>query len=344
MFAGCMAVVTTPTHAQTRVRGHVLLPRTAGATVLSTYINASANRVLAVGDFLESAAVARQIHLESDRIAMENSIKWVETYFERRKLNREYRDELKKDYQERKFSIAQATHKRIINSESVADPTSDLNYMLNALLGDENAFAAIFLADEPVISCRDMELTVNDISSILMNAGSGNEFQLGKTVLLDTIWPKVFDRAEFEEIRLKYDAARERTIDEIRQGDLSLATFEHLNRLLVELSKNFEQVYLWQRMRETIDIATLVHYKEVGNRFIRTQRAGALRAFASKDPSAYELRFQFDGDKLTDLLRYCSSHHVNFASSANSAIDVYARLYQSLRTIYLEFITNVDAF
>ncbi len=335
---------TTSTYAQNRVRGHVLLPRTAGATVLSTYINASANRAVAVGDFLESAAIARQIHLESDRMEMENSIKWVETYFERRKLNREYRDELRKDYQETKASIALAYHKRITHADTVADPTKDLNYMLDALMGDQNSFAAIFVADKPIMNSENMELSPNDVLRINMDAGSGNKFKLGKAVLIDTIWPKAFDAPVFDDIRFRYDAMRKQTQDEIREGNLSLRTFEGLNRLLGELSEKFEDYYTWQRIKDTksMDLAGLVYFKESGNRFVQTQRAGALRAFSAKDPRGYEMRFQFDGDTLTDLLRYCSTHHVKFASPEPTDQDLYAKLYQSLRVIYLEFITDPD--
>ena len=341
---GAVSSYDTTAYGQTQCRGHVILPRTSGATVLSTYINASANRIIAQGDFLESAAVARQINLESDRIAMENSIKWVETYFERKKLNREYRDELRKDYQEKKASISLAYHKRILYGDTVADSTKELNYMLNTLMGNQNSFAALFVSEEPVMQSRDMELTPDDIAGIKIDAGSGNNYQLAKPILIDSIWPKVFDPPEFDVIRARYDEIRLKTLNEIRNGTLTLKTFEELNRTLAELAEIFERHYTWDRIKQlkTMDLAGLIYVKQTGNRFVQNQRAGALRAFSAKDPSAYELRFQFDGDKLTDLLRYCSTHHVKFASPGPSQNELYARLYQALRVIYLEFITDID--
>ena len=87
----CTLFWTTPTYAQRPpIRGHVYLPRTHGATVLSTYIDAEARRMVAVGDLLESMAIARRINVESDREAMKNSVLWVETYFTRKELNRQY--------------------------------------------------------------------------------------------------------------------------------------------------------------------------------------------------------------------------------------------------------------
>jgi len=329
---------------QVQIYGNVILPRTSGASVLSTYINAVANRINAQGEYLKSAAAARQINLESDRIAMENSMIWVETYFERKKLNREYRDELRKDYQERKTSIALAYHKRIQFGDTVADPVEELNYMLNTLMGNQNSFAALFVADESVMKSRDMELTPDDVAGIRMNAGSGNTFTLSKPILVDSIWPKVFDPSEFDAIRSRYDYIRLQTQNEIKNGNLTLKTFEELNRTLAELAEIFERYYTWDRVKElkTMDLAGLVYVKETGHRFVQNQRAGALLAFSAKDPSAYQLGFQFDGDTLTDLLRYCSTHNVKFASAPAAKTDLYARLYQSLRVIYLEFITDVD--
>lgn len=346
MLLQCFFYATTVVQAQSGVRGHVILPRTEGATVLSTYINASANRVVANGDFLESAAIARQIHLESDRIAMENSIQWVETYFERKKLNQEYRDDLRKDYQERKASIGRAFHQRIASNDIVADPTAELNYMVHGLIGNDNAFAALVIPDKPVMKSQDLVLTPNDVSVIVMDAGSGSQFKLGNPVLVDSIWPKGFLRPEFEAARQEYDTVRKQAKREINQGNLSLETFEELNRSLAKLSDQFEYFYTWDRVknRKTMDLTAFVYFKDVGNRFIRTQRAGALRAFSLKDPNAYEARFQFHGDKVTDLLRYCSIHHVKFANPNREGMDVYAKLYRALREIYLEFITDIDTF
>jgi len=64
-------------------RGHIFLPPTRGATVLSTHIDAQARYIAAVGDFLESRAIARRIEADAFDREMDNALKWVETYFER---------------------------------------------------------------------------------------------------------------------------------------------------------------------------------------------------------------------------------------------------------------------
>ena len=121
---------------QVPIRRHVYLPRTHGATVLSTHIDAEARRLVALGDFLESSAVARRINIEADREAMKNSVLWVETYFMRRKLNMEYRDDLRIDYAESQLMITSATHRRIVQGGSLGDVTDEIHFMMNRLNAD----------------------------------------------------------------------------------------------------------------------------------------------------------------------------------------------------------------
>ena len=178
ILIGCSIVFASslsPAFAQVGVRGHVFLPRTEGATVLSTHINAAANRLVALGDFMESAAIARQINLESDRIAMENSLLWVETYFERRKMNREYRDEARIDYKESQQIRMQERHHRIDSRDMSDDLVGDLNYMLAALIRDQNAYAAIFLGAEPHMTAIDQSLGPNEVTQIILEETSGPE-------------------------------------------------------------------------------------------------------------------------------------------------------------------------
>lgn len=329
---------------QGRMRGHVRLPRTQGATVLSTYINASANRLVATGDFLESAAIARRIHLESDRVAMENSIQWIETYFERKRLNKEYREADRIDYLESRTLRNMTAHRRVTTGEVSGSPAEALNYMLRSLLGDENAYSSIFLNEKPEMSSDNLFLTPNDVSHIRIRSGSGGSFQLSKPMLVEDIWPKVFDRSEFTQIRGEYDLARSKVLREIDKGDLSRSTFEELSGVLMRLEERFDEVYQYKTMKDTIDLATLIQYKEIGRDFFLSQRTGALRAFASNDPEGYEMKYHFDGENLSDLLKYCAVHRLTFDDPDFDGSDTYAKLYSSLRSIYIEFVVKAPQF
>ena len=336
-------------HGQQQVRGHVWLPPASGATVLSTQIHAQAARAVAMGDFLESAAIARRINLESDRIAMENSIQWVETYFEKRRLNREYRDAERLNYEESQLQIGRAKHRQIMYARPPGDASDEINFMMNRLVADSNAYRAIFLGDLRSLQEMDLPLTPNDLSHILLvqSGGSGGALTLRPTdpELVSEHWPTIFVRPEFDDLRQAYDQVREKALEEVRSaGRLSVLTLEEVQGTLRRLEQKFEEVYQWKRMKGTVDIATFSHYRETGESYFRAQAAGTLRAFAMNDPGSYSGDLRFDGDTLVDLLRYCSQYNLLFAEPAPGDEPTYARLYQQLRQLYVEFIPDQPSF
>lgn len=329
---------------QGRMRGRVFLPETQGVAVLTAYINATSNRLVAMGDYLESVARSRKIHLEADRIAMENSIQWVETYFEKKRLNKEYREADRIDYLESRTLRNQTLHQRVTTGDVSGTPSEALNYMLKVLIGDENAYASIFLNDEPRMTCDDFFLTPTDIANIKISSGGGGSFQLSEPILIEDDWPIVFDEDEFAQIKIAYDEARKKASIEIDAGNLTSGTFKELTSILKELEESFEDYYQFSKRKDEFDLAALVEFKEIGRRFFLSQRTGALRARLSDDPRSYRMQYQFDGEKMSDLLKYCASHQLKFSEPDEDGRDTYARLFSGLRIIYSEFIAQAPSF
>jgi hypothetical protein len=341
--------MTGSLYGQQRVRGHVWLPPASGATVLSTQLHAQAVRAVAMGDLLESAAIARRINLESDRIAMENSIQWVETYFERRKLNREYRDAERLNYEESQLQIGRAKHRNIMYARPPGDASDEINFMMNRMVADPDAYRSIFLGDLRSLQKMDLPLTPNDLSHILLKqtGGSGGALILRPTdpQLVSEHWPTIFVRPEFDELRRGYDQVRAKALAEVRtSGQLSVLTLEEVQAALHQLQQKFEDVYQWKRMKGTVDIATFSHFREAGEKFFRAQAGGTLRAFAMNDPDSYSGDLRFDGDTLIDLLRHCSQYNLLFAQAAPGDEPTYARLYQQVRQLYIEFIPDQPSY
>lgn len=350
VFLGALLLfLVGPVQAQRRVRGHVFLPPAAGATVLSTHLHAQGVRAVAMGDFLESAAIARQINLESDRIAMENSILWVETYFERRRLNREYRDEERLDYQERKLVVGRYNHKRIEQSDPGGDFAGGINFMMGRLIADPTAYRDIFLGQIPNIAGTDFSLSSEDLGHVLLQQAGGSEgartMRPTDPELVSETWPGVFMRPEMEQQRINYDQVRQKALQEIRDNDqLSVLTLEAVQRSLGELQTKFDEIYVWARMKGTLDIATFSHSRQVGENFFRAQAAGTLRAFAMNSPDSYSDQLLFEGDNLIDLLRHCSQHQLEFADPEAGDESTYASVYQQMRQLYLEYVPNEPDF
>ena len=91
-------------------------------------------------------------------------------------------------------------------------------------------------------------------------------------------------------------------------------------------------------------IATFTHYRQCGESFFRSQRSGALKAFARNNPGSFSSQRQFDGDKLSDLLKFCDQHNLRFAETEPGGESTYRQLRQSLKQIYLEFVTDTPTF
>ncbi|MEM8670445.1 MAG: hypothetical protein AAGG48_23165 [Planctomycetota bacterium] len=327
------------------IRGNVFLPVNPGATVLGSHLHGQAVRAVAMGRFLESAAVARRINLESDRIAMENSILWVETYFERRRLNREYRDEERIDYQEHKLIVGRYNHKRVEESDPGGNPADGMNYMMGRLIADSSAYRTIFLGQVPDIDGADFFLSPSHLSHIVLKQVGGSEgartLRPTDPELVSDQWPGVFMRPEFELERIEYDDVRKKALEEIRENNqLSVVTLEAVQSSLKNLQNKFDTIYTWPRMKGTIDIATYAHYRDVGENFFRAQAAGTLRAFAMNNPDSYSDDLRFEGETILDLLRHCSQHNLEFAKPEPGDEPTYAHLYQQMRQLYLDFIPN----
>lgn len=325
------------------IRGQVFLPPFSGANVLATRLDAQAQRAVALGNFLESSAIARRINLDSDRIAMENSILWVETFFERRRLNRFYRDAERIDYQERKLIVGQYNHRRIEESDPGGDPAEGLNFMMRRLLADSAAYRTIFLGQVPEIDGANFSLSPSELSHIMLKQVGGSEgartMRPTDPKLVSDQWPSVFMRPEFEVERVAYDEVRQRALDEIRNDkQLSVVTLEEVQSTLGRLQNKFDDFHQWPRMKGTVDLATFTHYRDAGENFFRAQAAGTLRAFAMSSPDSYSDDLRFEGKTLIDLLRHCSQHNLEFARPEPGDEATYADLYQQMRQLYLEFV------
>lgn len=95
-------------------RLYVELAPIRGATALSSYIDAQANYVVAAGSFLESASIARNYNAAAAEHEMRNSVLWVQTYFRKRELNREYRRREKTSRRDKIANRYEVAERRIL--------------------------------------------------------------------------------------------------------------------------------------------------------------------------------------------------------------------------------------
>ncbi|MDA1056049.1 MAG: hypothetical protein O3C40_37185 [Planctomycetota bacterium] len=250
--AFCLVAVSAgTTHAQPiPIRGRVFLPPTRGATVLSTYIDAEARRMVAVGNLLESMAIAHRINVESDREAMKNSVLWVETYFTRQELNRQYRraaDPIYIDDQQRRDEMK----KRIILQQPEealnGDVTDDLNWILDRLVTDSSTYRFIFDDREGLAAAIDRPLSSDRISHIRMRQATGQEgggqsFRADTAQLFHPKWPRPFESPMFASERASFETARDNLLSELDAGKASFATWRESQAAHDRLTHKFNEV------------------------------------------------------------------------------------------------------
>ncbi|MGH7137616.1 MAG: hypothetical protein ACREHD_17860, partial [Pirellulales bacterium] len=112
---------------------HIMLPPQFGATVASTIIFAQASYIAAVGDFLESAAIARRHNAIAAEHEMHNAVLWVQTYFDRRELNRAYRRKEDPLYLDKEVNRETQVKRRVDELHQLVasgDVTYEMNWMV----------------------------------------------------------------------------------------------------------------------------------------------------------------------------------------------------------------------
>ncbi len=139
LLAGALLLATREAWAQSEVlREHVLLPVAVAGTPLSAQIQAEAAYLVARGDLAESAAIARKIHADAFAKEIQNSIGYVDAYFRRRALNRQWRAKENPNQLEREQHLQEVRKRRIEHQFQDAlkgDLTGQLNWLLVELSG-----------------------------------------------------------------------------------------------------------------------------------------------------------------------------------------------------------------
>jgi hypothetical protein len=315
--------------------------------VLSTYIDAEARRIVAFGDYLESAAIARRINVESDRIAMENSLRWVEVYFQRKQLNRQYRREMNPIYidkQQRRDEMKKRIIARQPEEALDGDLTDDLNWLLDRLVTDQSTYQFVFNDRDDEAAELDRELTDDQISHIRLREatgqqGSGQSFRADAARLLHQDWPVSLNRDEFQLEKRRYEAARDLVLREVGTSKLSFATWDELQAAHQAISDKFDAVYSPKNMRnydgnERIDI------RRTGDVFLKAQAAAIAQAFVADNRDLFEGKYLFKGDSLIALVRHCADNGIEFAKPEVDDRATYRTLFTHLRAVYLHFHPN----
>lgn len=327
------------------IREHIALPPTRGATVLSTYIDAQAHYIAAMGDYLESAAIARRHHAAATEHELRNAVNWVETYFERRALNRAYR--LKEDPP----YLDKVEKREIVQRRRIAEMpaevlkggvTDELNWLLDRLATASLAYQAIFGTDDQYVdSAIDQRLSPSDIGHIVLTDGGvqyGQKltFRANDARVLSPRWPIVFRAPEFRAARENFEKVMANGLKEIHgQGAITYETWtsmqDAVDGLAVQLNRKYPREY-----RRTAPVRECLTYHQ-GVQFLQSQALAVHRAMATNRMETFDGTNQFVEDSVFELVRHMCRCGLQFAEPEPGDEPTYKKLLIAMREIYLHF-------
>ena len=321
----------------TQPQGQISLPPAFGGTPYSFGVEAEAKYVAAQGAFLESAAIARKINAEAVAKEIQNSVEYVDAYFKRQELNKQWREKLKspqhETYLEHEKKLKEVMGLRIdqyFNDTLKGDVTRELNYLLQELY-----FVQYMSPGD--LDPLDSQLTKPQLNQIwLTDGGPANSklvFNLGNGGMLNNPWPYVLRGKEFAAQRTEFEVSRDALVKEIQeQGQAGPDNGERLRKSVIQLWAALETTYPQERRMEPADF---LEYSSAKG-FLQSLLVQVDRALKTNDSSAFNGALNFKGDTLLGLLQHMSKLGLTFDRPRPGGEALYHSLFMSMRKLYLE--------
>jgi hypothetical protein len=334
------------------VHHHIMLPPQYGATVASTIIFAQASYIAATGDFLESAAIARRHNAIAAEHEMHNAVLWVQTYFERRELNRAYRLKENPSYLQKEVAregIQSFKIEKLPQLVVAGDVTYELNWMMRKLAAATMAYQLMPGPQSIADSTVDQRLEPGDVHHIRLTDGAKVGVSMaaraggpiiGQTLIFRaddadptaTHWPRALRAREFDEPRGEFEEAQKAAATEIgNSGNLNRDKEERLMAAIDKLSAVFNSVYPPKERRTSTD-AFLVY--QGGKRYLQSLAGGVLRLLETNDTRVFDGSYKFTGDSVVDLVHHLSRYGLEFAPPEPGDEGTYKKLFFAIRGIY----------
>ena len=322
-----------PAHAQSDVpREHVLLPPATAGTPLSLRIAAEASYLAARGDMEESIARARKIHAEAFAKEIENSKEYVDAYFKRRELNREWRAKENPDYLARQERLREMRKQRMEKHfQEVLDGNlaDELNWLLTELSGPSRS---LLYADEDDVKLN-RNISKEEMEHVRFSDGRASFSAVDPEVLVPQ-WPWALRNPEYDVLRKDFDGARKQVLLDIKsEGQAGFESGERLIKSVDALLTALKTDYPPDKYRDGSDSSCYLTAK----RYLTTLALESHRVIHGAQDSLGSETLAFDGGTIIALIRHMDQTGLVFASPTPGDERVYRSLLTSMRRFYLEF-------
>jgi hypothetical protein len=314
-----------------------------GGTAYSFGVEAEADYLEAFGHMHESLATARKIHAEAYSLELDNWKKFVEVYWERKRLwKQEWRDRNPEEWkreQERQDRMRQRVKEQYqaVLHGSPAQVADAMNWMLRELsnsavsyqydVGDKDLHLAEF---NPKLSKEELKLI------LLKDGGPGNKrlvFSAADGEMASADWPVALRGPECENACKVYEELRKAAIDEVKtSGKLSEKSRIKLIEAIDAIFKALDVEY--PKEKRVADTKVFSVYN-VGKTALKTLLGQVNRIADINDPSVFSDQFRFQGDNVSGLVQFMYRKGLEFAPPRPGAEGFYRTMFAYLRQMYL---------
>lgn len=318
----------------------VFLPPSYGATPLSTVIQAEASYLVGLGVLLEKEGIARRHHAAAAEHEIRNSLLWVQTYFERKEVNRAFYKKYHPDYLDWQAKQQQKVERRIEELPELAlegDPSDELNAMLDRVAGSTLAHDFLSESNPLVDSEIDTPLLEGDLAHLFLTDGGKRSGQIltfrpNDPQALDPRWPLALRGAEFDAVREAFETARNQAVAELGdRGQLKPETERALFDAMDALSAKFFQEYPYSRRATSQDFLVF----NAGKRYVQSLALGVFRVVETNDARLFDGSYKFTGSSLVQLVGHLCRYGLQFAPPAPGDEGTYRKTFNGLRRLYL---------
>ena len=273
-------------------------------------------------------------------LEIQDSLEALDAYFERQKMNREFRkyeldpQEAEKLHQQRLRNVVMELYQKV---DEGGPPTKTLNWLLQELAAPTLAYRYLPSDQTLADSKLDQKLSPDDLRLICLTDGAGHVRTLvataGSGEVLKTQWPFALKASEFDEVRRQFEESRDKVISKARdQGGISFQSAKNLRDNVIGLQVALEEAYPPKRRTENADV-----FLEYGTakRFLLDLWGSVYRATSTTDMSVFKGRLRFQGDSVVALLQHMYSSGLQFAPPEPGGEGVYRRLFNAMRNLYI---------
>jgi len=323
--------------------------RTQPATAYSAAIFAQSDYLRAQGDFLTSAASARSINADAASKEMKNSVEWVKTYFERRRLNREARAIEEPSFLDR-LEIRRKAYHRLLkeNPDAVlsTDVTDELNYMVKELLGHSSY--EMFMPTYPgslYNTPENVSLTPSDIRHLRLSegklvGGKSSVFRADTAQPLETRWPRPLRAETFDAERTEFERVRDESLAQLKsEKKLSRENEERLMQAVDRLADALTTAYPRERQNAFDEFRDF----KTSKMYLQTLALATVRLIETQSEIAFDDSYRFQGNNLVELLQHLMKKGLEFAPAEPGDEATYKHVFRAVRALYLKAIPDPNS-